>query len=107
MPGCRVGVPRRFCEIQLSVSVKKGMGRKLRHLSPGDDHLVEITCRVMQWRFLLRPSTQLRNIIIGTLARLQERHAMRICGFVYLSTHCHLLLRPDSVEQLANFMRDL
>ena len=83
------------------------MGRKLRYLPPGEENLVEITCRVIQRRFLLRPSPQLTAMIIGTLARLQRRHGMRICGFVYLSNHVHVLLRPDSVEQLANFMRDL
>ena len=83
------------------------MGRKLRYLPPGDDHLVEITCSIIQRRFLLRPSPQLNAIIIGTLARLQKRHGMKICGFVYLSSHAHILLRPDNIEQLANFMRDV
>ena len=32
---------------------------------------------------------------------------MRICSLIYLSNHCHLLLRPRSVEQLASFMRDV
>jgi REP element-mobilizing transposase RayT len=82
------------------------MGRKLRYL-PDDSHLVEITCRVIQRRFLLRPSPLLNAIIIGALARFQKRYNMRICGLVYLSNHCHLLLRPRSVEQLAGFMRDV
>ncbi len=82
------------------------MGRKLRYL-PDEDHLVEITCRVIHQRFLLRPSIELNAIIVGALARSQQRHAMKVCAFVYLSNHCHLLLRPDSVEQLANFMREL
>lgn len=82
------------------------MGRRARYL-PDDEHLVEVTCRVIQRRFLLRPSSTLRSIIIGTLARYQKRHRMRICGFVYLSNHCHLLLRPESVEQMAAFMRDI
>lgn len=82
------------------------MGRELRYL-PGDDHLVEVTCRVLQRRFLLRPCPRLNAIILGTLARFQKRHGMRICGLVYLSNHCHLLLRPESVEQLAGFMRDV
>ena len=72
------------------------MGRKLRYL-PSDNHLVEVTCRVIQRRFLLRPSPQLNAIIIGTLARFQKRYRMRICGLIYLSNHCHLLLRPDIV----------
>jgi REP element-mobilizing transposase RayT len=82
------------------------MGRKLRYL-PDDTHLVEITCRVIQRRFLLRPSPLLTAIIIGTLARFQKRYKMRICSLIYLSNHCHLLLRPRSVQQLASFMRDV
>jgi REP element-mobilizing transposase RayT len=82
------------------------MGRKIRHL-PDRDHLVEITCRTIQRRFLLKPSPKLNAIIYGALARFQKRHAMKICGFVYLSNHCHILLRPDNVQQLAAFMRDV
>ena len=82
------------------------MGRKIRHL-PGDDHLVEVTCRVVQRRFLLRPSPKLNAIICGTLGRFQKIHAMTICGFVYMSNHCHLLLKPTSIQQLADFMRDV
>jgi len=82
------------------------MGRKLRYL-PDDNHLVEVTCRVIQRRFLLRPSPYLNGIIIGALARFQKRYQMRICGLVYLSNHCHLLLRPRSIQQLASFMRDV
>jgi REP element-mobilizing transposase RayT len=82
------------------------VGRQLRYL-PADNHLVEVTCRVIQRRFLLRPSPQLNAIVIGTLARFQKRYSMRICGLVYLSNHCHLLLRPRNVEQLAGFMRDV
>jgi REP element-mobilizing transposase RayT len=82
------------------------VGRKLRYL-PDDNHLVEVTCRVIHRRFLLRPSPRLNAIIIGALARFQHRYDMRICGLVYLSNHCHLLLRPRSVKQLASFMRDV
>jgi REP element-mobilizing transposase RayT len=82
------------------------MGRKLRYL-PEPGHLVEVTCRVIHRRLLLRPSPELTAIILGTLARFQKIHGMKICGFVYLSNHCHLLLIPDSVEQLAAFMRDV
>ena len=49
------------------------MGRKTRYL-PDDTHLVEVTCRVIQRRFLLRPSPWLKAMIVGTLARFQERH---------------------------------
>ncbi len=32
---------------------------------------------------------------------------MKVCGFVYLSNHCHLLPRPRSTQQMADFMRDV
>ena len=66
------------------------MGYKLRHLP--EECLVEITCRAIQRRFLLTPSEGLNRIIIGALARGQRRYKMKICGFVYLSNHAHLLI---------------
>jgi hypothetical protein len=82
------------------------MGRKLRYL-PEEGHLVEVTCRVIHRRMLLRPSPELTAIILGTLAHFQKYHRMKICGFIYLSNHCHLLVVPENVEQLAGFMRDV
>lgn len=78
------------------------MPRPLRYL-PGPC-LVEVTCRTVHGRFLLRPSPKLNRRIVGILARAQERFGLKVCGFVYLSNHCHLLLRPENVEQLARFM---
>ena len=87
-------------------SVCTGMGRRLRHL-PDSNHLVEITCRTIGRRFLLRPSPKLNANVVGALARFQKRHDMKICAVVYLSNHCHMLLRPESIDQLAAFMRDI
>ena len=63
--------------------------------------LVEITCRVMQRRLLLRPSQELREIIDDILARAARRTGMRVCAYIYLSNHCHLLLRPSDAQQLS------
>ena len=79
--------PPEYCEVASPFSVYSGMGHKIRHL-PRADCLVEITCRVIQRRFLLRPSAKLNAIICGALARAQKRHAMKVCGFVYFSNHC-------------------
>ncbi len=95
-----------YCEIMVPFLVYRGMGRKIRHLVEADG-LVEITGRCIQRRFLLRPSAKLNAIIRGVLARAQKRHGMRVCGFVYLSNHYHLLIRPASVRQMAAFMRDV
>jgi REP element-mobilizing transposase RayT len=78
------------------------MPRKLRHLP--EPALVEVTCRTIQGRFLLRPCAKLNDRVVGILARAQRRTGMKVCAFVYLSNHCHLLLYPTDVQQLARFM---
>ncbi len=78
------------------------MSRKLRYLPK--EALVEITVRTQHGRYLLRPSAKLRDRVVGILARAQSMTGMRVCGFVYLSNHAHLLLHPTDVRQMARFM---
>ena len=78
------------------------MGRDLRFVPPHS--LVEVTCRTLHGRFLLKPHRDLNQIIIGVLAKAQHRYGMTVCSFVYLSNHCHLLLQPTDAWQLARFM---
>lgn len=78
------------------------MSRDLRFIPANS--LVEVTCRTVQGRFLLRPHRDLNAIIIGVLAKAQQRYGMAVCAFVYLSNHCHLLLQPENAWQLARFM---
>ena len=78
------------------------MGRPLRFIPA--DCLVEVTCRTLHGRFLLRPSRDLNEIVLGILGRAVNRYLVGVCGFVYLSNHSHLLLRPADAEQLARFM---
>jgi REP element-mobilizing transposase RayT len=66
--------------------------------------LVEVTCRTVQGRFLLRPSPLLNEIIVGILARAQRMYPVGICAFSFVSTHYHLLLRVDDAQQLSKFM---
>ena len=68
------------------------------------DCLVEVTSRVIHGRFLLRPSRELNEIVLGVLGRAVNRYDVGVCAFVYLSNHAHLLLRPADAEQLARFM---
>ena len=82
------------------------MARPLRYLPP-DCPLVEVTCRTIQGRMLLRPSRELKRRIVGVLARAAARYEVGVCSFVYLSNHCHLLLRPASASELAAFMNYL
>jgi REP element-mobilizing transposase RayT len=79
------------------------MGRRLRFV-PERGTLVEVTCRTVQGRFLLRPSPLLNEIILGILARAQRMYPVGICAFSFVSNHYHLLLRVDDAQQLSKFM---
>ena len=79
------------------------MPRRLRHI-PEAGTLVEVTCRVIHGRMLLKPNRALNQMIIGTLARGKRRYGVRICAVAALSNHAHLLLEVDDAKQLADFM---
>jgi REP element-mobilizing transposase RayT len=66
--------------------------------------MVEVTLRPVQGRFLLRPSTHVNDVIAGVLGRAQRTYLMEIHAVAFLSNHAHLLLSPDSPQQLAAFM---
>jgi len=78
------------------------MPRLLRFIP--NDHVVEVTCRTIQSRYLLHPSSEFEDITIGVLGRTQELTGMKIHGYSFLSNHFHLLLQPDDAAQLARFM---
>lgn len=78
------------------------MGRHLRYFPEGA--LVEITCRTLQGRLLLRPSPRLNDLALGILGRAQSKYQLVIHAFVVLSNHLHLLVSPESPQQLAAFM---
>jgi REP element-mobilizing transposase RayT len=80
------------------------MSRKLRFLRPGS-HLVEVTVRTVQGRFLFKPSPGFREIVIGLLARAQSLYPLKIHAVACLSNHLHLLLSPKDIFELAAFMR--
>src|SRR4051812_5811167 len=80
------------------------MSRRIRFIPEGGA-LVEVTCRALQSRLLFRPSPVLNQIIIGTLARAKQRHdKVRVCFFVGLSNHMHILLWVEDAQGLAKFM---
>jgi REP element-mobilizing transposase RayT len=82
------------------------MSRRLRFIPEGGS-LVEVTCRTVQGRHLLCPSPQANEIIAGVLGRAQRLYDVRICAFVFVSSHYHLLLDVRDAHQLSNFMRYL
>ena len=79
------------------------MGRRLRFIPPGG-YLVEVTNRTIQGRFLLRPSRQLNDLLIGVLGRAQRLFGVRLHAFIVLSNHYHLLMTVDSALQMAQFV---
>ena len=79
------------------------MARRLRFIPP-EGALVEVTCRTVQSRFLLTPSAEINEIVLGVLGRAQRLYPVGICGFVFLSNHYHLLLEVADAQQLSTFM---
>ena len=45
--------------------------------------------------------------MLGVLARAARLYDVGVCDFVFLSNHCHLLLRPKDALELARFMNYL
>jgi REP element-mobilizing transposase RayT len=78
--------------------------RKLRFVPEGGA-LVEVTCRTIHSRFLLRPGPVLNEIVVGVLGRAQRKYPTRVCGYTLASNHLHLVLDVDNANQLCCFMR--
>ena len=82
------------------------MARRLRYVPPGGA-LVEITCRTIQGRLLLRPSTGLNDVTLGVLARAARLASLLVHAYAFLSNHYHLLVTVADAQQLADFMNYL
>ncbi len=80
--------------------------RPIRHLSD-PNQLREITTRLNHGQFLFKPSRRFNRIFKGILGRAQNKHGMRICAYVVMSSHFHLLVQPGTAERLADFMEYL
>ncbi len=81
------------------------MPRRLRFIPPRS--LVEVTCRTVQGRLLLRPSPLLRDLTLGVLARAARLYPVELHAFAFLSNHFHLLLTVPDAKRLASFMNYL
>ena len=80
------------------------MGYPLRLYEP--NCVYEITCRTIQGRYLLRPSPEANDLILGIIGRAQVLYPeVAVFEFVFLSTHSTWLLsgRADPSE-LARFV---
>ena len=78
------------------------MGNDPRWVPPG--RLVEVTLKAIHGRYLLRPSRDLVDIFNGVLMRAAERYPVKVCAFVCLSNHLHMLLVPEDCKALSAFM---
>jgi REP element-mobilizing transposase RayT len=78
--------------------------RRLRFIPEGGA-LVEVTCRTLHSRFLLRPTPDVNDIVVGVLGRAQRMYPLRICAYAFLSSHFHLILDVEDALQLSGFMR--
>jgi hypothetical protein len=81
------------------------MPRRLRYVPPWS--LVEVTCRTVQGRLLMRPSPVLTGLTLGVLARAARLYPVKVHGYAFLSNHFHLLLTVESAQRLAVFMNYL
>ena len=79
------------------------MSRPLRFI-PEEGALVEITCRTIQSRYLLRPDPLLNDIVLGVLAQAQRLYPVQISAFFVASNHYHLLAWVPDAKRMADFM---
>ena len=54
---------------------------------PEEGALVDITCRTIHSRYLLRPDPALNEIILGVLGRAQRLYPVEISAFFVASNH--------------------
>ncbi len=77
-----------------------------RQILPGSTYLV--TRRTLRRHFLLRPDTEMRELLTYTLATSAERYGVAVHAFCAMSTHVHLVVtdtRGELPDFLANFHR--
>ena len=78
------------------------MGRDIRYFEPYS--LVDVTNVTIQNRYLLRPSPELNDLVVGVVGRAQRLYGMCVVAISVLSSHYHMLLRPADPLHLALFM---
>ena len=65
--------------------------------------LVEISSRVLQGLFLMRPSEEVNDLILGVLGRAQAMYGVVLHSFIFMSNHFHILATVRDEEQMALF----
>lgn len=62
------------------------MGRRIRYIPEGGA-LVEITSRTVGGRYLLKPSAEVNEAVVGVLARAQRFYEVPMHALVFMSNH--------------------
>ncbi|MCP3996617.1 MAG: hypothetical protein GY722_16400 [bacterium] len=78
------------------------MPRDPRYLPPGWS--VEVTTRTICGFYLLPATPHFARVMVGILARAQEKYPVKVHAAVAASNHYHLILTPDDADQLGDFM---
>ncbi len=66
--------------------------------------IAEVTIRTIQGRYLMRPSARSTSLVLGVIAKAQERYSFPLYGYAYLSNHGSLLLGVRSAAHLSRIM---
>ncbi len=78
------------------------MSGDIRYFEPYS--LVEVTTVTLGNLFLMRPSPEVNEIILGVFGKAQRKYDMMVCDLKVMSSHYHLLTRPRDANHLGRFM---
>ncbi|HVV87154.1 MAG TPA: hypothetical protein VHE35_29140 [Kofleriaceae bacterium] len=67
--------------------------------------MYEVTVKTIQGRYLLRPSREVRDVILGVISQAQSRYAgIALYAFVFTRNEATLLLSSSDETQMSRFM---
>ena len=69
--------------------------------------VIEVTVRAKQSRYLLRPSPEVRDVVVGVMAHVQQRLKFDVYGYAFLSNHGSYLIGVTDAHHQARIMRDI
>ena len=79
------------------------MSKHPRYIAPHS--LVDLSCRCIQGRFLLRPSKLLNELILGVLVLALRGTGIQVHSFCVMSNHWHILASIPSTQAMALAMK--
>ncbi len=80
------------------------MSRRLRY-QPEEWMTHFVTLRCIQSRFLLRPSDEVNELVVGVLHRAGQQSAVKLHAVGVLSDHLHLLVTAKTATDLSTYMQ--